>query len=51
MYFILQTYVDTDRAGDRLTRQSRSGIFLFTNIAPNLLAIKEANVSQDKFFW
>ena len=34
MEFILQTYVDADHAGDRLTRQSRSGVPVFMNSAP-----------------
>ena len=34
MEFILQTYVDANHDGDRLTRQSRSGMLVFMNSAP-----------------
>ena len=34
MEFILQTYVDADNAGDRLTRRSRPGMIVFMNSDP-----------------
>ena len=34
MEFILQTYVDANNSGDRLTRRSRSGMLVFMNSSP-----------------
>ena len=50
MKFILQTYVDADHSGDRLTRRSRSGMLVFMNIAPVYwLSKKQTSVDTISF--
>ena len=47
---ILRLYVDSDHAGDRLTRRSRTGFFIFLNMAPVMwLSKKQATIETSVF--
>ena len=47
---ILSAYVDTDLAGDKITRRSRPGYIIFSNIAPIVWYSKKQGSSETGIF-
>ena len=47
----LNCFVDLDHAGERMTRRSQTGIFIFDNSAPLFWYSKKAKYGQVIYFW
>ena len=41
--FTCRVYVDSDHAGDQVTRRSRTGFIVFSELGTNLLELEEAD--------
>lgn len=46
----INTFIDADHAGDRITRRSHTGIFIFLNMAPIVWYSKQQNTVETSSF-